>query len=167
MAKKTTTKKTTTKKTTQAKNPNPTWHNQNGKFAKGNPGKIPGTKNKVSRSTKLDIWAALERASKSLGYKECFDPLCELLQAIRDPEIEPADKGQLCAKLLEFLYPKKKAIDVNFEPENMPAIVATVVPDADATPYLEGVLPPNTPPPAPGTPVVINIGGNAPNEPQA
>lgn len=175
MARKTTTKKTvtkTTKKTTAKKTNSRAetkktpaqrspYHTENGKFAKGNPGKPHGTKNRVTKATKFDIWEALEKASQGIGLKECFDPLKELMIAIRDPEIEPADKGHLCAKLLEFLYPKKKAIEVNFDPENMPAIVATIVPDADAAPYVDGLLPPGTPPPPPGTPVVINIGGDA------
>ena len=133
---------------------------RNGRFIKGAKGKPKGAKNIVTRTGKHNIHAAFERASLMLGLPETFDPMNELIKLVKGEELGAADKAAVYVKMLGYIYPQKRAMEIQLSPGVIPSIAVIAQPDEEGMAAANGLLPPGTLI-VPGQPIVINIGGSS------
>ena len=131
-----------------------------GRFTKDYAGKQDGCKNLTTRAGRHNIFAALEFASRELKFKKTFDPLNKLLELIEDEDFPKPDKAHICLQICNFIFPKKRSVDLQLSPGVMPQIAINVTPDEEGIEGAQGLLPPGTSI-VPGQPIVINIGGSS------
>lgn len=79
-------------------------------FGNRGKGRPKGSKNK----NKYDVAAKLDLAG--------CDPVTEMVQMIRDPDVKPEVKANLLKELVKYIAPQQKAVEVSGDADNPVAL---------------------------------------------